>query len=94
MDNNSPNNPIVQPPLEGGDNNKMVVWLIVGLVVVILVVGAVYWYLSSQQTVSKPAEQAGAKPAAREDLDKELNSINVETLDSDFSLVDQDLKNL
>lgn len=93
MDNN---NPFVQPPVaeEGGDNNKMVLWLIVGLVVVILVVGAVYWYLSSQQSPTQPGEQAGTKPAVAEDLDKELNSINVDTLDSDFSLVDQDLQNL
>lgn len=87
------NNPIVQAPV-GGNDNKMGMWLIVGLVVVILVVGAVYWYLSSQQTPSQPVQQPGSQAETIDNLDQELNSIEVGTADSDFTSVDSDLQSL
>lgn len=86
MDNN---NPIIQPSAEG---NKNIILLIVGLVAVILLIGGIYWYLTAQQT---PTPQPTPRPATTEtNLKGELDSIDVQTTDSDFTPVDSDLQSL
>lgn len=85
-----------QPAKSGG--NKKILWLIIGLVVVILIIGVIYFIFSSQKTKQaadqklKQTSTATVKPA--DNLDKELDSIDIQTPDSDFTSVDSDLQNL
>lgn len=102
MDNNNPpqqpsapqpqpNPAVVQSDAAG--NNKAIFWLIGGLILIILVVGGIYWYLSSKQTV-QPAQPTVSKSATGDTFDQDLNSIDVQAADSDFTSVDQDLQSL
>lgn len=84
---------VVQPPQESGENNRMVLWLIVGLVVIILVVGGIYFYSTGQQKVTKP-KGASPTPVVQENLENEVNAINVEDIEGEFSEVDKDLGTL
>lgn len=86
--------PIVVPPTEPEDGNKMVLWLILGLVVIALVVGGVYIYFSRQQPAETVGTQQSPAPAAEENLENDLNAIDVGNIDQDFSAIDQDLQNL
>lgn len=107
MDNNQTNQPTQQPapatppvgqPVSGGqpasgNNNKMILWLVGGLAVIILVFGLIYFYLSSQKKPQiKPTPTPS--PQAQENLESELNSVDVNNLDTEFTTVDQDLENL
>lgn len=65
-------------------------WLIVLLVVIILLIGATYLYQSNQQKVSQPSPTTTSEVS----LESELNSINVEDIEGEFSAVDQDLQSL
>lgn len=80
------------------DSPNMVMWLVGGVILIIFVVGGIYFYLSKQQTAQptfKQNAQATLKPEDTVDaLDKDLSSVNISNLDSDFSQVDQDLQNL
>jgi len=86
--------PSMMPQSSGGGGNKMVLWLIVGVVVVILIVGGIYFFMSSQQKSPSQTAQGTAIPTKQENLENDLNAVNVSDVDSDFSSVDQDLKNL
>lgn len=87
---------IVQPAATqpaSGNNNKMILWLVGGLAVVILVFGGIYFYLNSQKKPQiKPTPTPS--PQVQENLESELNSVEVDNLDAEFSTVDQDLENL
>lgn len=104
------NNPTQQPPApqtpiapepSSGDSNKMVIWLIVGLVIIIVIVGGIYFFLSSRQaatntgTTQQPVVQVTPQPPDTVDaLEKDLNTLNVESADSEFTSIDQDLQQL
>lgn len=86
----------VQPPTpakESGDNNKMMMWFIGGLVLVILIVGGIYLYLNGQQQKTL-APSPSPKAAAEENLEKDLDAVNVEDIEGEFTTVDKDLQNL
>lgn len=87
---------IVQPAATqpaSGNNNKMILWLVGGLAVVILVFGGIYFYLNSQKKPQiKPTPTP--TPKVQENLESELNSVEVNNLDTEFTTVDQDLENL
>lgn len=86
----------LQPPVpakESGDNNKMMMWFIGGLVLVTLIVGGIYLYLNSrQQKTLTPAPSP--KAAVEENLEKDLDAVNVEDIEDEFTTVDKDLQNL
>ena len=83
------NNQIQQPASEG---NKTMLWLIIGLVLVILLVGGIYWYLSKQQeTTPQPTLKP---PTTESNLERDLNSIEVQTSDTEFDALDKDLQSL
>lgn len=87
--------PSVQVPGASSGNNKMVLWLITGLIITILIVGAVYWYLSRQQT--SPNQQISKEPTPIGEsakLDSELNLIAIPEVDENFSEVDKDINSL
>lgn len=83
----------VQQTAPEGNNNKMILWLVGGLAVVILVFGGIYFYLNSQKK-TQPQPTPTPSPQVQENLEKELNAIEVNDLDAEFSTVDQDLENL
>lgn len=86
-------------PQEKQTSSKLILWLLGGIVIIFVVIGGIYWYLNSkqqQQTISQqPVAQVTPKPQETLDaLDKDLSAVEASNLDSDFSSVDQDLKNL
>ncbi len=93
---NIPPQPSVQPAI--GESNKMIFWLIGGLVVILLTVGGIYWFLSQQQLTSQqqPAAQETTETPTDsiDNLDRELNSVDVQSADSELESIDEDLQNL
>lgn len=86
--------PTVQIQQSEGGGNKAVFWLIIGLVITILLVGAVYWYLSNQQTkqgVSKEPNPIQTETAA---LQTDLDLIQIPEVGEDFAEIDKDLNSL
>ena len=85
--------------LPSGDSKKMILWLVIGLVVVILLVGGIYFLLNQQQT-GKSAQQASEQkviestPDTMDALERDLNALNVEDTETDFTSIDQDLQQL
>lgn len=94
------NNAAVQPAPQQAKpaSKKMILWLILGLAVIVLAVGGIYLYLSRQQAANSLQTNATQTPApaAQENLENDLNSINIDTTttSSDFNTVDQDLNQL
>lgn len=77
--------PVTPPAKKGGT----LTWVII-IVVVVAVAGVAYWYLTSQGKL-------GGTPSTTtevESLNSELNALNQDDVDSDFTAIDQDLKNL
>lgn len=101
MDNNKqsqapqPAPSVIQPPVEKEDS-KMIIWFVSGLIIIGVVVGGIYWYLGKQQTSSQQIPQASNQPATTsENFSKDLDSIDIQASDSsDFTSVDQDIKDL
>lgn len=102
-------NPVTQTPVakipeapvpQAGESNKIIMWFVMGLVVIVILVGGAYLFLSKQQptvtnqTPLQPVVQAPKPQETVDALDKDLSDLNVANSDSDFSLVDQDLKQL
>lgn len=97
-------NPVQSGPIiatqSGGESNKLIFWLIGGLVVILLTVGGIYWYLSQQQLSSlqptQPTKQETAQEAQESvnSLDQDLESVNIQSADSELEKIDQDLQNL
>lgn len=79
------------PPTPAPPKGKTM-WLIVGLVIILLVIAGIY-LLQSRQKVSQ-SPKASPSPAVTDNLDQDLNSVVVEDLESEFTVVDQDLQNL
>ncbi|MBI2334288.1 hypothetical protein HYU96_00640 [Candidatus Daviesbacteria bacterium] len=67
-------------------------WLIAGLVIVIVLIAGIYLFQSRQQ--AGQSSKASPSPAAADSLQQELNSVNLEDLEQEFTGVDQDLQNL
>lgn len=92
-----PQVPVSEPP--SGDSKKMIAWLVIGLVVVALLVGGIYFFLNQQQ-VQKSAQQANEQkvvestPDTMDALERDLNALNVENAETDFTSIDQDLGQL
>lgn len=89
---------VVQPPptpaKESGDNKKTLMWFVGGLVLVILIVGGMYLFLSSQQQKSQTAPTPRPKAAVEENLEEDLDTVNIEDVEGEFTTVDSDLRNL
>lgn len=102
----APQPAVPQVPIDNTskDSNKAIFMFIIGLVVIVLVIGGGYFFLSSQQTTPKvqtsdqpPVTPPGSPaPAAQQNLESEVDSINVDAggADGDFSQVDQDIQQL
>lgn len=100
----APNIPVQPQPVQevmssnGSGGNKILLWFVIGLIVIVAIVGGVYFFLSQQQADTSKESTAVQTPipSPKEDLEGDLNSIDIDTAteSSDFSSVDQDLKNL
>lgn len=83
------------PNSQNTNNSKVVLWLIVGLMVIILAVSGIYWYLSKQQAANQSTPKSTSQPTASLDsLVSELDLIDVQAQDADFTSVDEDLQRL
>lgn len=72
------------------------IWIVAGLIILVVVLVGAYFYLG-QTSTTEPAPSV--KPSQtqtnnEDDMQKELNSINVEAEGSDFQEVDKDLQSL
>jgi uncharacterized protein HemX len=86
-----------QPAAPEKGSNKMLMWFIIGIVVIVAAVGGFYLYSSRQQAVDSNKEAVSTQtpaPVVQENLDMELDSVNIDTADSDFAALDQDLQQL
>lgn len=82
------------PAKESEDNKKTIMWLVGGLVLVILVVGVIYLLLSSQSPKSKTIPTPSPRAAVQENLEQDLETVNVEDIEGEFTTVDADLQKL
>lgn len=73
-------------------SNKFVLMFVAGLVIIILLVGGIYLYLSRQQAPSEVGPTP--TPVVQENLEDDLNSIDITSIDNDFTSVDSDLQQL
>lgn len=92
----APQTPIAPEP-PSGDSNKMVLWLVIGLVIVVVLVGGIYFFLSKQQastTETTTVQTTLTSPDTMDALEKDLNALNIEDAESDFTSIDQDLEQL
>ena len=92
----TPTPPLPTDPKPASSEKKMALWLIIGLVIIVIIVGGIYFYLSNQQ---KPLQSnlpvEGPKTtAASENLENDINNVNVDEVDKNFSQVDKDLGSL
>lgn len=90
---------IQMPSTSSNSSNKVILWFVIGLVVIVLVVGGVYFFLSRKQTAAPtkaPITQITPSPAAQQNLESDLDSINVDAAGTtgDFTAIDQDLQQL
>lgn len=66
-----------------------------GLVLILLFIGGAYWYLRDQPANNaQPAAPKSTAQPATESFDEDLNSIDVQTQDTDFDALDKDLQSL
>lgn len=107
MDNNNPapqltgtttapnmNPPQPQQPVSGEppkSSRKMILILVTGFLVAIVLIGGVYFYVSSKKV--QPS-QIQTPPQTQDVLERELESVNVEDLETEFATVEADLQNL
>ena len=82
-----------QPVPAGDRTKKMKIWLLGTGVLVLLLIGGVYFYMTSDKT-RIPVEQTSTNTPTQESLEDELNKVNVESIDKEFSQVDKDLQTL
>ena len=101
VDNNNPTPQLPvpnTPPISDSSSKKLILWLVIGLVIIIVLVGGIYLFLSRQQeSALKPQVTTlqTSVPTPQENLENDLSSIDVDAgIDSDFSSLDQDLKQL
>lgn len=97
----NPNPPAPNPQAgpnneQSSSNKKMVIFLVGGAVLILLLVGGFYYFMSSK-TTSSPTTQArptvSPSPQA-ESLEKEVEGVSIETLNSYFNEIDKDLQSL
>lgn len=79
------------PPQEQKSNTKMILMLIGGLLIVLALVGGTYFYVSMQKTT--PTESKSVQQPS-DNLETELNEVNIEDVENEFSTVDADLQKL
>lgn len=83
-----------------GESKRMIIWFVIGLVVVIALVGGIYFFLRKQQASqtalnNQPIVQTPPKPEDTVDaLDKDLTAVDINSSDTDFASVDQDIQQL
>lgn len=83
---------VMQVPPTPAPSKGKTMWLIIGLVIVLLVIAGIY-LLQSRQKVSQ-SSKASPSPIVTDSMERDLNSVDVGDLESEFSVVDQDLQNL
>ncbi len=85
---------VVQAPADGGEqppqSKKMILMLVGGLILVLVLIGGAYLYVSRSGTTQNQTQTV----QQQDTLETELNQINVEDLESEFSTVEADLQNL
>ena len=95
MDENNPQTispaPTTPSSADGGGSGNKMAWIIGSLVVLILIAAGVFYYTSSKQ---QEALQPSPSPKPAENLESELNKIQVEDVNREFSEVDKDLETL
>jgi len=107
VDNNNTNPPVEASPVVSPDpvhgSKKMIFWLILGII--ILIIGGIGVYLSKQQSSTPVAsgaiERATSQPQATitpttntDNLEQQVNLIDIQNPDSNFTQVDTDLQNI
>ncbi|MDP3973272.1 MAG: hypothetical protein Q8P92_00380 [Candidatus Daviesbacteria bacterium] len=85
-------------PTKEPSSNKTVIMIVTILIIaVILAIGGYYLYMNSQTGQPKTEETTMTKPTPTPSIDQmegELNAVNVEDVDKEFTQVDQDLQKL
>lgn len=78
----------------GAKKTSPMIWIIGAVIILILILAGAYLYLNLTST-TQPEPQTQVTPKTPEaSLESELNSVNVESEESDFVPVDKDLQNL
>ncbi|MBI2019360.1 hypothetical protein HYS95_01665 [Candidatus Daviesbacteria bacterium] len=93
----SPANPQTPNTTPEKGSNKMIMWFIIGIVIIVVAVGGFYLYSSRQQAVDSGKQAVSTQtpaPVTQENLEDELNSVSIDTADSDFASLDADLQQL
>lgn len=83
---------VMQVPPTPAPSKGKTTWLIIGLVIVLLVIAGIY-LLQSRQKVSQ-SSKASPSPVVTDSMERDLNSVDVGDLESEFDVVDQDLQSL
>lgn len=74
---------------------NMVLWLLMGIVVIILLIGGLYYYMNqNRSTPGIPGSTTYKQTTGGVDLETEVDSIDVNGVNSDFDTVDKDLQGL
>jgi hypothetical protein len=100
----SPAQPTNANPDQSASSNKpILVFVILTILVVVLAVGGYYYYFNSkkseepapspQNTTQAPIATPTPPPTLNQ-MEQEVNSMNIEDTDGEFTQVDQDLQNL
>ena len=95
--------PVITETEDHAKDNKMIIRIVLGIVLIVLMVGGIYWYVSNNQKTStkvltKPEISSSANKKVSttsiDTLEKDANSMDVQSADTDFTDLDTDLKNL
>lgn len=84
----------VTPTIPTSSSKKPIIILAVGLIVLALAVAGFYWYSMNQETTGEATQKTQTDTSEVIQLESDLNSITIDTLESDFTTVDKDLQSL
>ena len=84
----------VSAPEDQRSSNKIILFVVTILVVIILAVGGYYFYMNSQATEQGAKETQLPQATVSPTEEDELNAINIEEIDKEFTQVDQDIQSL
>jgi flagellar basal body-associated protein FliL len=84
----------VSAPEGQRSSNKIIIFVVIALVLTILAVGGYYLYMNSQATEQGAKESQLPQATVSPTEEDQLNAINIEEVDKEFTQVDQDLQKL
>ena len=96
-------NPVITESEDHAKDNKMIIRIVLGMVLIVLMMGGIYWYVSNNQKASTQVQtqpeisnstNKKASTTSVDSLEKNANSIDVQSADADFTDLDTDLKSL